>query len=444
MLVLTIGGYFTYLNTPWAASWARDYTVNVASVLSELHEGYPTLDLALSDEFIYQNVQGFDIDLDEEYYLAAYLDPEEYMAVLTLDGQIIASNWDSPEGTILETVTFPRANQRDVAFNQNGFHGGLAGIRNGDNELIGWLYFEGNGDDIMFALVQTARTMAIPTVLSGLLAAIASALVGAILAGYFGRRLRALSTASAGFAAGDLEQRVHLKGRDEFAQLGVQFNRMADQIQTQMGELHDLATVEERNRLARELHDGVKQQLFSLNLTIGAIKSIMRTNPDVAEERLTQVVAQSQSIHEEIDAIIKQLRPVALQEHGLAKALDTLTQSWGATHAVAMDYSVEAAREVPRRVEEVLYRVAQEALQNIGKHANAQHVGVTLLYTDSEIQLTIVDDGDGFDAAAARNGLGLRSMQERLDEVAGRLDVASEVTKGSRIRAYVPIGVEIG
>ncbi len=443
MFVLTFGGYYLYLNTNWAASWARDYTATVATVLADSHGTATALDIELSEDFIEDNIEGFDIDLDDQYYLPVTLTEDEFMAIVTLDGEVIASNY-AFEDTILETITFPLEATRDLAFNENEYHAGLAGIWNANDELIGWLYFEGNGDDIAFALGQTARQLTIPTILSGLLAIFVSAIMGAILASYFGNRLRKLSTVSTAFAAGDLQRRVQLQGKDEFAQLGTQFNQMADQLQTQMDELHDLATLEERNRLARELHDGVKQQLFSLNLTVGAIKSIVRSNPDVAEERLNQVVLQSQQIHQELDAIIKQLRPLALEDHGLAHALERLTQTWQASHNATVTYQAVAAREVARDIEEALYRVTQEALQNIGKHANAQSVDLQLTYSDADLQLTIADNGIGFDQSSQRDsGLGMRSMQERMSNVGGTLTVSSVPGRGTTLKASVPIGIEI-
>ncbi len=455
MLLLTFVGYFSYLNTNWAANWARDYAVSLADVLGADHADLPALDAELSTWFVEDSLAGFDIEsaadaVNSDYYWTAYLDEGESMLILSPEGLVVASSDPDyyPVGAPFTTpdvpLTFPRPDFDAVSINTGNMHVGLSSIWNTNGDFIGWMYFEGSGDDVAFLLGQIARTLAVPTVLAALLALFVSAMVGVLLARFFGKRLRAISSTAAAFAAGNYTQRVALRGQDEFSLLGGQFNRMADQLQTQMVDLHDFATIQERNRLARELHDAVKQQLFSLNLTVGSIQSILTSQPEIAQQRLKQVVAQSQSIHQEIDTIINQLRPPALQDQGLASALQSLTETWQHTHQISVQYAAQAEREVPVTIEQSLYRIAQEALQNIGKHAHATAVEVHLVYTAADVTLTVQDNGQGFDPAAKPNkGLGVQSMHERVAPLGGAVTVKSAPDNGTIVVARVPITIAI-
>jgi two-component system, NarL family, sensor histidine kinase LiaS len=264
-----------------------------------------------------------------------------------------------------------------------------------------------------------------------------------------------LRATSAALAAGDLDQRVTLEGQDEFAQLGYQFNHMADQLGEQLQQLRDLAdhnallaeeahalaTVEERNRLARELHDAVKQQIFGLSLTAGSIRGLVGKDLELATERLTQLENQARDVHQEMDAIIQQLRPASLGDQGLAAALENLTQTWAAQTKIPVALKISGTRELPLVVEQALFRITQEALNNVHQHANANQVSIRVAFDLDEIQIQVEDNGDGFDPAAPRSAksLGLRSMAERAAEIRGELQVEGSEGGGVRIAVRMPL-----
>ena len=206
---------------------------------------------------------------------------------------------------------------------------------------------------------------------------------------------------------------------------------------------HRLA-LEERQRLARDLHDSVSQALFSMTLqTRGAQLALEREGMDPAGpvgRRLADLKELTEGALAEMRMLIFELRPGAMQEEGLVAALRKLAQGVAARDALVVDVDAPVER-IPLRpvVEEQLYRLTQEALTNVVKHAYAERVRIALRDTAGQLALEIVDDGVGFDALIPRPGhLGLGTMADRADSLGGRLEVVSHPGKGTTIRAVVP------
>ena len=202
-----------------------------------------------------------------------------------------------------------------------------------------------------------------------------------------------------------------------------------------------MAALEERNRLARELHDAVKQQLFGLGLTAGSIRQLLDKDPARAQERLRKMNTHIQQIQLEMDTIIKQLRPAALGEGGLAEAIGTLCVEWEAQSAVPVKLTIQEARLLPLPVEHALLRVAQESLANVARHAQATGVTVNLNYEKTAVSLRIMDNGVGFDPAQPRSpdSLGLVSMAHRLHTLNGRLTIQSQPGQATTVLAELPL-----
>jgi len=141
----------------------------------------------------------------------------------------------------------------------------------------------------------------------------------------------------------------------------------------------------------------------------------------------------------EMRALILELRPESLAAEGLVGALARLASALRARHRLAVDEQLGDEPDLPLPTKEALYRVAQEALNNVVKHARATHVALSLIATDDEIELLVRDDGKGFDPTAGFPGhLGLQSMRERIAQLAGSLTLASAPGEGTTVRAHVP------
>lgn len=200
---------------------------------------------------------------------------------------------------------------------------------------------------------------------------------------------------------------------------------------------------EERRRIARNLHDHLGQQMTALRLTISALKDDT-LSPAELRNRLEAIDKIAANIDRDVDFLAWDLRPAALDDVGLKAALETVVRDWAETHGVTAEFhsSKEAVR-LAGEMESQLYRIAQEALNNVSKHASAKHVSVLLEHTDTEVMLIVEDDGCGFDAEKAaggdHRGMGLANMQERAALIGGHVEFESAPGKGTTVFTRVPI-----
>ncbi|HET9172424.1 MAG TPA: GAF domain-containing sensor histidine kinase [Actinospica sp.] len=213
----------------------------------------------------------------------------------------------------------------------------------------------------------------------------------------------------------------------------------------------ELAITTERARLARELHDAVAQKLFALRLTAQAASSLIESDPQRAREQLAQVGALATEAAAELSTAVGELRTPDLAGDGLAEALRkqvaVIDRAHGSHGGPRVRFACSPAQTLPPTHDQVVLRVAQEALHNALKHAGASRIEVFLkpITTGPErlvggVKLVVRDDGEGFDPQAAGRGLGLVSMRERADSVGGRLAVQTETGKGTVIALEVPGG----
>lgn len=190
----------------------------------------------------------------------------------------------------------------------------------------------------------------------------------------------------------------------------------------------ELTVVEERNRLARELHDAVMQRLFSLRLSARAAGKLLPEDPAAARERLDEVEQLAAEAVAELRGVIVELRPADLDAHGLVETLRRHTALLDRLHDTSVHFAVRSPVDLSRDGEVEVLRLVQEALGNAFRHAKARNVTLTI---ESE-RITIADDGLGFDAdEAATRGLGLLSMRERAKALGGDLHLATAPGEGT-------------
>ncbi|GAB2773925.1 GAF domain-containing sensor histidine kinase [Streptomyces daliensis] len=205
----------------------------------------------------------------------------------------------------------------------------------------------------------------------------------------------------------------------------------------------ELTIAGERARIGHELHDAVAQKLFSLRLTAQAATALVDRDPGRAKEELHEIARLSAEAADELRAAVVELRPAALDEDGLVATLRTQAQVLDRAHSAEVSFSCEGVRALPAAQEEAVLRVAQEALHNALRHADAVRVDVALVRRGTGAVLRVSDDGQGFDPHAVRRAgrhLGLVSMRDRAGGVGGRLSVESEPGKGTVIELEVPGG----
>jgi signal transduction histidine kinase len=255
------------------------------------------------------------------------------------------------------------------------------------------------------------------------------------------RRLRRLAGATLEVAQGELDQRVPTGGPGEVGQLEANFNTMAEHLQRAVYEqdrlVDDRARTEERARIARELHDSISQDLFSIGLIAGGLQKALP--PDSALQ--AEVRAMRTTIDgtmNEMRAMLLELRPAALDERGLVPALTDLCAAYVERLGVAVELDLEPML-VPPPADHALLRIAQEGLANAVRHADARRITLRLFRRGDRAELVVSDDGRGFDEeTASMHGLGLRVMRERARELGGAVSVSSRLGQGTELTAWLP------
>jgi PAS domain S-box-containing protein len=213
-------------------------------------------------------------------------------------------------------------------------------------------------------------------------------------------------------------------------------DRLERDLRRQAGEL---AAGEERAHLARELHDSVTQALFSMTLVSRSVEMLLDRDPDAARTQLGQLRDLQREALAEMRALIFELRPGNLEQDGLARALRTHTAALQGRIGLPVVVESTIEERLPLPIEEVLYRIAQEALHNVVKHANAQQVRVELSRIANGVRLRITDDGRGFDPDRVPAGhLGLTGMQARATKIGARFACRSVPGEGTTVEVTVP------
>jgi signal transduction histidine kinase len=204
----------------------------------------------------------------------------------------------------------------------------------------------------------------------------------------------------------------------------------------------ELAIVRERQRLARDLHDSVTQTMYSLYLYIDATRRALQGNQvDKAIDHLAELQNMVREVMLDLRLLIFELHPPILQKEGLAAALKTRLESVEARSGIHTEYNVFEERRLPLETETELYRIAQEALTNVVKHARADHVSVSLQYHPDKFKLKVQDNGIGFDSEEARTsgGLGLKSIQGRVQRMNGLLTIEGTPQTGTTLEVTIDI-----
>jgi PAS domain S-box-containing protein len=200
------------------------------------------------------------------------------------------------------------------------------------------------------------------------------------------------------------------------------------------------AALEERQRLARELHDSVSQALYGIALGAKTARTLLERDPAQATEPLEYVLSLAEAGLAEMRALIFELRPESLEKEGLAAALKKQAAALKARHEIEVEATLCEEPEASLEVREAIYRIVQEALHNTVKHANASKVRLKMECDTEKISLEVSDNGVGFDPQGDFPGhLGLRSMHERASRLAGALEVDSVPGKGTRVHAHIPV-----
>jgi signal transduction histidine kinase len=436
LTLVAVGLLGSFFFSP-ASGWLNHY---LELAIDQAAEVGPFLETALPDSTL------------TEVWLRAAV-PNDWAVLVSPAGELLAANGrenagEAPPGQPFVDPMTPDESRRLIG---QALGGKPAVLGLGDGTILAAAPIVGEGEQVLGALyVRGFSGSLVPgwNFAAGLAILISSLIgltVGAGLIGtLFGRlasrglvrRLESLDSAAEAWGQGNFSVAVHDTSPDEIGQLARRMSQMAGQIQNLLQARQDLATLEERNRLARDLHDSVKQQAFATTMTLGTAKTLREQDAKAAWEMIDEAEDLSWEVQQELTGLIHELRPVELEGKGLAAALQEYGSRWSHQTGIEVSVALRGVRPIPQDVERALFRLAQEALANVSKHAEARHVKITLDCIDTAITLKVADDGRGFDPkTAAGKGLGLRSMRERIEALGGELTVESTPGTGTRLVA---------
>ncbi|MFQ5858601.1 MAG: cache domain-containing protein [Anaerolineae bacterium] len=302
------------------------------------------------------------------------------------------------------------------------------------------------------------RDTLIRSLLSLLAMVILAGLVAFFLSHQLTKPLNELTQRALGIADGDLEQRASVHGSGELHQLARAFNVMSENLATHMSELAAakeeisqkarrlrrllVRTIslqeEERKRIAADIHDGISQLILGALYETEAAKEAIATNPALAQEKLAGAQELLEQTSTEMRQVIYDLRPPLLDDMGIVYALEQYLKSYREATGIQVSLTVSGPESrLPTETEMALYRIAQEALHNICKHAQTNRAAVLLSFSADRVRMAVQDQGVGFDPALVRDGarehLGLTGMQERADSVGAHLQIQSTPGQGTAV-----------
>ncbi|RJP46583.1 MAG: GAF domain-containing protein, partial [Anaerolineaceae bacterium] len=201
----------------------------------------------------------------------------------------------------------------------------------------------------------------------------------------------------------------------------------------------DLAVIEERNRLARDLHDSAKQKAFAALAQLGTANGILNRSQTGVRPHLVEAENLVYEVIQELSFLIQEIYPTALQTKGLPTSLREYIFEWENRTDIPVALDIRDARPLELKTEQAIYRIIQEALANIARHSRATRGEVTLVYRSDSLEVTIADNGVGFDASQMNDGMGLRSIRERVGSIRGVMQIQSAPSAGTRVLIQIPL-----
>ena len=239
----------------------------------------------------------------------------------------------------------------------------------------------------------------------------------------------------------------------EIAEIEKELQEIEDKFLKQVEHIQQLATkraeerekslqevvLQERTRLARDLHDSVSQQLFAASMMMSAVNETVSIDDHTLKKQIGQIEKMIHQAQLEMRALLLHLRPVALKGKTLQQGIEDLIHELSSR--LPIDLTLKAENfPIEKGVEDHLFRITQEAISNALRHAEANHIHVLLIARDQRIILRIVDDGKGFDMEKVGTGsYGLENMQERAHDLGGTCHIVSLPNKGTKVEVQVPI-----
>lgn len=269
-------------------------------------------------------------------------------------------------------------------------------------------------------------------------------------------RVDALSVLITQLARGNYATRIYDNGEDEVGRIGEELNQLAEKMQGQVKSLqrladekaefaksaHKAATIEERQRLARDLHDAVSQQLFALTMMSQATVRLVEKNPEKAKTQISEIAATAKQAQTEMRALLLHLRPVHLSGDPLPIGIQQLVNELEQKCSINFHIHIDKFSRLSETTEEHVFRIVQESLSNTLRHAEATEVTIEIKKYQQELFIHIADNGKGFDLSSDQQKIvsyGLKTMKERSEEIGGTFAIRSKLGEGTHIDIRIPL-----
>ncbi|GKU80280.1 sensor histidine kinase [Paenibacillus sp. L3-i20] len=288
---------------------------------------------------------------------------------------------------------------------------------------------------------------------SGMVVLIVSGAFGYWAAQRFGGRMDTLHLSLKQAVNGNFEARIADDGHHSFVPVYREFNELAEQMEEKMLTLqrmgeqnilqesasNEAAVLEERKRLARDLHDTVSQQLFAIHMCASSLPKLQQVDHERSVAVLEQLIQMSNLAQKQMRNFISQLRPMELEGRTLQEALDKWFPDFCRQNSLQGVLEWRLTEQLSEAKEHQLFLIVQEAMANVVKHARAVSCTLTLADTERQVVMMLADDGAGFRVDTVKPGsYGLSTMQERAQKLGGTADIVSKVGSGTRIKVTIP------
>ena len=290
------------------------------------------------------------------------------------------------------------------------------------------------------------------------LGVLGAAAIGAAMAWSVINPVSRMKQAMDRIASGDFSQPLYVENRDELGELANRINDTAgDLARLQEATLAEerarglreriiqvtTAQEEERRRISRDLHDGLGPSLAAVGNRLRACQNLVRTEPERAEKELEEMARGLRGHVQEVRQLIHDLRPLALDQLGLAKAVEQQVSQFDQQTGIRASFTISGDVVLNSFADVTVFRVVQECLTNVRKHANATQVDVRIKVSDTGVETMVKDNGKGFDARgvasdAVGKSMGLLNMRERSELLGGNFSVQSSPNRGSKIILFIP------
>jgi signal transduction histidine kinase len=263
---------------------------------------------------------------------------------------------------------------------------------------------------------------------------------GSPFAWYLSKRLQKIAFAAQSWRTGDFSAKTNDKSSDEIGILSRRLNEMAEDLQENFALRQTIATAEERNRIARDLHDSVKQQVFGLAMQISTASALVEKNPATAKNYLHESENLIKEIQAELVDMIHKFSLPMKEAESFKQKIENLVSDWTRQNVMKTEILIDENLTISPDSARTLYRIMQETLSNIARHSEATEVKIRLKNINKNLKMTISDNGCGFDTDKIKKGFGLQSIRERAESLPnGWLKIESKIKVGTTVE----VGCEI-